>query len=176
MQLSSFCPAKQKLICQGTKDLSENMEIPRPGPGGPPHAFRPSPSPGRRCRLHPKINKWQHVRSTPLPAGTPAPRTPPAPAVTSLLAEAGPGVLPRRRRPHRPASRFRQPRRGPGPAESAAGPAGGPETRPGPRKSPALDRTAAGAGLAQNRPYSPAPHGTAAPQPRPGTDELRPEA
>lgn len=123
MQFSSFCPAEQKLICQGTKDPSENKEIPRPGPGGSrenlssnrsPHAFRPSPSPGCRCRLHPKINKWQQVRSTPLPARTPRARSRlPAPAAPTLLAATGQGASPGRRRLAAPPLVPRSPAEGP---------------------------------------------------------------
>ena len=32
--MSSFCPAEQKVMCQGSKDPAENKEMPLPGLGG----------------------------------------------------------------------------------------------------------------------------------------------
>lgn len=50
--------------------------------------------------------------------------------------------------PLRPSTPAAQRRARPSRAEAAAGPEGGPRTPPGPRKMPAPDRAAAGAGLA----------------------------
>lgn len=145
--MSSFCPAKQKLISPGTEQPRSRRNTRKRrgraraarGKTGPPTgrlARSVLPSPGRRRRLHPKINSDSRFRPRlgPPRPGPSRPLAPPAPAAPACPAAAGQGVRPGDRglaprpRPGRPRHR---PRRGP------AGPAGGPRARPGPRGSPA---------------------------------------
>lgn len=141
MQLCQvFCPAKQKLIRQGTARPSSRRNTRKPRgraraagetwpPTGPSRAPSSRPGPGRRCGLHPQTNSDSRLR--PRRAGPLAPRAPAAPTIPAAAGQGvrrgGRGLAPR----PRPGQPRRRPRRGP------AGPAGGPRARPGPGTSPA---------------------------------------
>ncbi|CAI9176653.1 unnamed protein product [Rangifer tarandus platyrhynchus] len=72
--MSSFCPAEQKVMCQGSKDPVEKKKMPLLGLGGSrenlssntvPQTPASFPSAGCTRRLHPKINKGLHRTTQP---------------------------------------------------------------------------------------------------------------
>lgn len=70
MQLCPVFVLPNKSLSVGAPRSRQNTRKSRPGPGGwgklpsdgSPRAFRPPRSPGRRCRLHPKINSDSRSR------------------------------------------------------------------------------------------------------------------
>lgn len=182
MQLCPVFVLPNKSLSVGAPRSRQNTRKSRPGPGGwgklpsdgSPRAFRPPRSPGRRCRLHPKINSDSRSR----------PRlTPPRPHPSRPLAPPGPQPRPSPLRPGRgfaPETAASRPDPDPGsPATGRAEAPRGLQVGPGRGQAPEGVRPRPGScGRGHARPgrHLPAPHRPAAPQSSPGADQLRPEA